>query len=92
MTKIGNGNGLICGLHSKPHTVRPQNTLRSQWHFPYSFPKTDTNDKNREWKWPYMWFTEVSQVVQERAEGPKAPTALSGRVFKIRLKSDAFFP
>ena len=29
MTKIGNGNGLICGLHSKPHTVRAQNTLRS---------------------------------------------------------------
>ena len=40
---------LLCGLHSKPHTVRPQNTLRSQWHFTYSFPKTDTNDKNREW-------------------------------------------
>ena len=39
---------LLCGLHSKPHTVRPQNTLRSQWHFTYSFPKTDTNDKNRE--------------------------------------------
>ena len=29
MTKIGNGNGFICGLHSKPHTVRAQNTLRS---------------------------------------------------------------
>ena len=57
MTKIGNGNGLICRLHSKPHTVRAQNTLRSQWHFTYSFPKTDTNDKNREWEWPYMWFT-----------------------------------
>ena len=54
--------------------------IEKQWHFTYSFPKTDTNDKNREWKWPYMWFTEVSQVVQERAEGPKAPTALSGRV------------
>lgn len=40
---------LLCGLHSKPHTVRAQNTLRSQWHFTYSFPKTDTNDKNREW-------------------------------------------
>ena len=41
MTKIGNGNGLLCRLHSKPHTVRAQNTLRSQWHFIYSFPKTD---------------------------------------------------
>lgn len=40
---------LLCGLLSKPHTVRAQNTLRSQWHFTYSFPKTDTNDKNREW-------------------------------------------
>ena len=41
MTKIGNGNGLLCRLHSKPHTVRAQNTLRRQWHFIYSFPKTD---------------------------------------------------
>ena len=24
MTKIGNGNGLLCRLHSKPHTVRSQ--------------------------------------------------------------------
>ena len=39
---------LLCGLHSKPHTVRAQNTLRSQWHFTYLFPKTDTNDKKRE--------------------------------------------
>ena len=29
MTKIGNGNSLICGLLSKSHTVRAQNTLRS---------------------------------------------------------------
>ena len=28
----------------------------------------------------YIVYTEVSQVVQERAEGPKAPTALAGRV------------
>ena len=39
--KIGNRNGLLCRLHSKPHTVRAQNTLRCQWHFIYSFPKTD---------------------------------------------------
>ena len=23
--------------------------LRCQWHFTYSFPKTDTNDKNQEY-------------------------------------------
>ena len=27
------------------------------WKRKNPFPKSVINDKNREWKWPYMWFT-----------------------------------